>query len=105
MAMSRTALKKFMALSGRTVAITNKRECLRLGFTRWISTITSGGSEESGKRIAALWGNGDYGRLGFGNLESQWSPKYLNSSAFDNQSLREIACGGAHTLFLTGSYF
>ncbi|KAL3528231.1 hypothetical protein ACH5RR_012887 [Cinchona calisaya] len=55
----------------------------------------------SGKRVAALWGNGDYGRLGLGNLESQWKPKILISSAFDNQSLREIACGGAHTLFLT----
>ncbi|PHT77500.1 hypothetical protein T459_21022 [Capsicum annuum] len=51
--------------------------------------------------FAAVWGNGDYGRLGHGNVESRWSPNPLPSSAFDNQSLRQIACGGAHTLFLT----
>lgn len=56
-------------------------------------------SATEGKRFAALWGNGDYGRLGLGNLESQWKP--VVCSTFD--SLRAIACGGAHTLFLTES--
>ncbi|XP_069154753.1 ultraviolet-B receptor UVR8 isoform X4 [Solanum lycopersicum] len=53
------------------------------------------------RRLAALWGNGDHGRLGHGSLESQWRPNVLPSSAFHNQNLRQIACGGAHSLFLT----
>ncbi|KAK7316911.1 hypothetical protein RJT34_00719 [Clitoria ternatea] len=56
-------------------------------------------SSEPGKRFAALWGNGDYGRLGLGNLDSQWKP--VVCPAFHNQILQAIACGGAHTLFLT----
>ncbi|KAF6140983.1 hypothetical protein GIB67_024416 [Kingdonia uniflora] len=55
-------------------------------------------SEPNRKRFAALWGNGDFGRLGLGTLDSQWSPSICN--AFDD-SLRAISCGGAHTLFLT----
>lgn len=58
-------------------------------------------SSEPGKRFAALWGNGDFGRLGLGNLDSQWTP--APCTAFHNQNLKAIACGGAHTLFLTGS--
>ncbi|XP_071689901.1 ultraviolet-B receptor UVR8 isoform X3 [Rutidosis leptorrhynchoides] len=53
------------------------------------------------RKIVALWGNGDYGRLGLGNLESKWRPAFVSS--FDDGNLREIACGGAHTLFLTES--
>ncbi|XP_041007909.1 ultraviolet-B receptor UVR8 isoform X2 [Juglans microcarpa x Juglans regia] len=64
-------------------------------FGRWIS------SEASGTRFAAVWGNGDYGRLGLGSLESQWRPAIC--SAFRGQNLRAISCGGAHTLFLTES--
>ncbi|GLT54461.1 hypothetical protein SLA2020_276580 [Shorea laevis] len=68
-------------------------------FGRWMS------NEVSRKRFAAVWGNGDYGRLGLGGLDSQWTPAIC--SAFRDQSLRAIACGGAHTLFLTepGSVF
>ncbi|KAI8535579.1 hypothetical protein RHMOL_Rhmol10G0185100 [Rhododendron molle] len=63
-------------------------------------TISSGEERPSeGKRFAAVWGNGDYGRLGLGSLESRWRPAFC--SAFGNESLRGIACGGAHTLFLT----
>ncbi|CAK7354630.1 unnamed protein product [Dovyalis caffra] len=58
-------------------------------------------SSEGRKRYAAVWGNGDYGRLGFGSLESQWRPKLVDSSSFHNQNLKSISCGGAHTLFLT----
>ncbi|XP_061354679.1 ultraviolet-B receptor UVR8 isoform X1 [Gastrolobium bilobum] len=65
----------------------------RLGFSR------RSFSSEPGKRFAALWGNGDYGRLGLGNLDSQWEPAVC--PAFHNQTLKAIACGGAHTLFLT----
>ncbi|PIN18662.1 putative protein, contains RCC1 domain [Handroanthus impetiginosus] len=75
-------------------------------FRRWVSS-ESGGSEyfaeelSKGRRFAAVWGNGDFGRLGLGNLDSQWNPKPISSAAFGNQNLKEIACGGAHTLFLT----
>ncbi|CAL0319756.1 unnamed protein product [Lupinus luteus] len=55
--------------------------------------------EPQKKRFAALWGNGDYGRLGSGSLDSQWTP--ARCPMFHNQTLKSIACGGAHTLFLT----
>ncbi|XP_057972295.1 ultraviolet-B receptor UVR8 isoform X2 [Malania oleifera] len=67
-----------------------------LGF-RFFGRSTS--NRHSGKTFAALWGNGDYGRLGLRGLESQWRPAVC--SAFGDESLRAIACGGAHTLFLT----
>ncbi|XAR73139.1 hypothetical protein NMG60_11007005 [Bertholletia excelsa] len=74
---------------------------LSLGFLgrRWVSS----GEEQMSraKRLAAVWGNGDYGRLGLGSLESHWRPSFC--SAFGNESLHGIACGGAHTLFLTES--
>ncbi|KZV47581.1 hypothetical protein F511_12850 [Dorcoceras hygrometricum] len=75
-------------------------------FRRWVSAESRQLDEiakqlSKGKCFAALWGNGDYGRLGFGNLQSEWRPKPILASAFDGQSLREVACGGAHTLFLT----
>lgn len=73
------------------------RNLLQFG-TRWLSSGT-----ESGKRVAAVWGNGDYGRLGLGSLDSQWKPTLLLCSAFQGQCLEAIACGGAHTLFLTES--
>lgn len=77
-------------------AVTSRSLWLR----RWISVSTA---ELNGKRFAALWGNGDHGRLGHGAFDSRWRPNALPPSAFDNQSLRQIACGGAHSLFLTGS--
>ncbi|GMH13096.1 hypothetical protein Nepgr_014937 [Nepenthes gracilis] len=71
------------------------RSNVGLGFWgRWYSRTA-----EEGKQFAALWGNGDYGRLGLGDLNSQWRP--VVCSAFDKDSLLAIACGGAHTLFLT----
>ncbi|KAF5198332.1 Regulator of chromosome condensation (RCC1) family protein [Thalictrum thalictroides] len=77
---------------------------LGLGFSRrWISSEKrqqGGGGRR--KRFAALWGNGDYGRLGLGKVDSQWTPTIC--SALENQNLKVISCGGANTLFLTGSF-
>lgn len=75
-----------------------------IGFNSetWKRRITRWFSSDSGKRFGAVWGNGDFGRLGLGNLDSQWSPVPC-CSAFDREMLKDIACGGAHTLFLTGS--
>lgn len=76
-----------------------------LGFLGSSKRSISSGEEdrspsEGKKRFAAVWGNGDYGRLGLGSLESQWRPAFCSS--FGSQNLQSIACGGAHTLFLTG---
>ncbi|KAL3844777.1 hypothetical protein ACJIZ3_002180 [Penstemon smallii] len=83
----------------------NKKTKLATGscFRRWVSHKIEFAEEElfKGKKFAALWGNGDYGRLGLGNLHSEWRPNPISPSAFGNQSLKDIACGGAHTLFLT----
>ncbi|WCJ37752.1 Regulator of chromosome condensation (RCC1) family protein [Euphorbia peplus] len=65
-------------------------------FKRWMSSQHS-------NVYAAVWGNGDFGRLGLGCLNSQWTPHLLLPSSFSNQTLKSIACGGAHTLFLTES--
>ncbi|KAK6128389.1 hypothetical protein DH2020_037865 [Rehmannia glutinosa] len=107
MTVSRThaCMKKLAPLSD----LVYKKTRLAFGssFRRWVS-VESGGHEDfaeelnKGKRFAAVWGNGDFGRLGLGNLESQWRPKPILPAAFDDQGLEEIACGGAHTLFLTG---
>ncbi|XP_074320985.1 ultraviolet-B receptor UVR8 [Silene latifolia] len=71
---------------------------LRLQFGLSARRYSNGGE----KRFAALWGNGDYGRLGLGGLDSQWRP--VVCSAFRGaDSLRSLSCGGAHTLFLTES--
>ncbi|KAF3439300.1 hypothetical protein FNV43_RR17576 [Rhamnella rubrinervis] len=56
---------------------------------------------ETEQRFAVVWGNGDYGRLGLRSLNSQWRPAPVLCSSFQDQGLRAIACGGAHTLFLT----
>ncbi|KAF4369739.1 hypothetical protein F8388_018796 [Cannabis sativa] len=76
---------------------------LSLGFglvKRWLWS-----KSDTGQRFAVLWGNGDYGRLGLGSLDSHWSPAPVLCSAFRDQGLRAIACGGAHTLFLTDRAF
>ena len=77
----------------------------QLQFLLWRRGLSSSASGEPASRFAAVWGNGDYGRLGVGSLESQWRPKPIHSSSFHHQSLKSIACGGAHTLFLTGPFF
>ncbi|KAM0841621.1 hypothetical protein ACQ4PT_058890 [Festuca glaucescens] len=74
---------------------------------RWVSSDTAAAAnsgEPARRRVAALWGNGDYGRLGLGALKSRWSPTacpfFLGRPGDPPASL---ACGGAHTLFLTHS--
>ncbi|XP_057860904.2 ultraviolet-B receptor UVR8 isoform X3 [Cryptomeria japonica] len=64
-------------------------------LVRWGRGIGSSSGEKK-KRWAALWGNGDYGRLGLGSLQSRWEPTLSLCS-----SPSSIACGGAHTLLLT----
>lgn len=56
------------------------------------------------RRFVALWGNGDYGRLGLGNLSSQWRPAVSPFFSRDDDLVVSVACGGAHTLFLTGKH-
>lgn len=70
-------------------------------FLRWLSSDAAS-SKAPRQRVAALWGNGDYGRLGLGSLESRWSPTvcpFFLARAADPPA--SLACGGAHTLFLT----
>ncbi|KAL2941860.1 Ultraviolet-B receptor UVR8, partial [Bienertia sinuspersici] len=53
-----------------------------------------------GQRFAALWGNGDYGRLGLGSVDSQWKP--VVCSAFNGDNLRSIACGESGRVYASG---
>ncbi|PAN42969.1 hypothetical protein GQ55_8G196400 [Panicum hallii var. hallii] len=71
---------------------------------RRLSSDAAAASKAPRQRVAALWGNGDYGRLGLGALESRWSPAacpFFLARAADPPA--SLACGGAHTLFLTES--
>ncbi|XP_021317482.1 ultraviolet-B receptor UVR8 isoform X2 [Sorghum bicolor] len=72
---------------------------------RWFSSDAAASKAAPRRqRVAALWGNGDYGRLGLGVLESRWSPTvcpFFLARAADPPA--SLACGGAHTLFLTQS--
>eukprot|EP00897_Mesotaenium_endlicherianum_P005438 jgi/Mesen1/4922/ME000246S04145 len=47
----------------------------------------------------ALWGNADFGRLGLGDDRSREVPTVCG--ALDKLMVRQVACGGAHTLVLT----
>jgi hypothetical protein len=72
---------------------------------RWVSSdtvVATNSGEPARRQVAALWGNGDYGRLGLGALESRWSPTvcpFFVGRPGDPPA--SLACGGAHTLFLT----
>ncbi|KAH8953778.1 hypothetical protein BDL97_08G044800 [Sphagnum fallax] len=54
---------------------------------------------ESRQRWVALWGNGDYGRLGLASSKSVWEPTLCTS--LQHTQPVAVACGGAHTLVLT----
>ncbi|CAM0906727.1 unnamed protein product [Alopecurus aequalis] len=79
----------------------------RWPWPRWVSSGTAAAAnsgEPTRQRVAALWGNGDYGRLGLGALESRWRPTacpFFLARPGDPPAF--LACGGAHTLFLTQS--
>lgn len=68
---------------------------------------SSSAASSGGRRFAALWGNGDFGRLGLGTLDSKWRPTvcpFFSSKGpeeVEGDPLVSVACGGAHTLFLT----
>ncbi|CAM6105338.1 unnamed protein product [Calypogeia fissa] len=53
------------------------------------------------KHWLAMWGNGDQGRLGLSTVDSQWKPTLCSS--LQDQEPVAVACGGAHTLVLTGN--
>ena len=91
-------ISKQIRMWSRIRSLPSSRLNLGLGLVkRWLWSKT-----ETGQRFAAVWGNGDYGRLGLRSLDSQMRPAPVLCSAFRDQGLRAIACGGAHTLFLTG---
>ena len=52
------------------------------------------------RRVLACWGNGDSGRLGLGSLQNSELPAAC--SALLDQRVSAVACGGAHTVVLTG---
>ncbi|XP_031401125.1 ultraviolet-B receptor UVR8 isoform X2 [Punica granatum] len=113
---SRLASLQSQSQSQSITTTSTGRIWMRFLSTATTTTFPAGIAIErigTGKRFAALWGSGDYGRLGHGNLVSHSRPMPLlvanNSSsaaAFHTQEvegLKSIACGGAHTLFLTES--
>lgn len=54
------------------------------------------------RRFLYCWGNGDFGRLGMGsNLSSFMVP--TKCEALSETSVSDVACGGAHTVALTGT--
>lgn len=50
--------------------------------------------------LLCLWGNGDHGRLGSSSKKSFNIPRLCDLLIDSNVTM--VACGGAHTLALTG---
>jgi len=89
-------VSKLLSGIGRAITVSSLR--------RWISSTSSIPNSSSSldcenKKWAALWGNGDFGRLGLCSPMSKWEPTICKS--LQNHQPRSIACGGAHTLILT----
>lgn len=53
------------------------------------------------KRSVALWGNADFGRLGHGNYRATEEP--VICEALEEHSIKQVACGGAHSVVVTGN--
>ena len=54
------------------------------------------------RRLLACWGNGDLGRLGHGvECANEEVPRVV--AALADVSLKHVACGGAHTVAVTGA--
>lgn len=90
-------VRKLLGGVSRAITVSSHR--------RWSSSTSSINKSSSSswdcekKKWAALWGNGDFGRLGLCSPMSKWEPTICKS--LQNHQPRSIACGGAHTLILT----
>lgn len=65
---------------------------------RWYSAGAGSASPSPTARQLAVWGNGDFGRLGLGAAGSVDVPAVCGALA--RTGVRQVACGGAHTVVL-----
>ncbi|XP_070030461.1 ultraviolet-B receptor UVR8 isoform X3 [Nicotiana sylvestris] len=101
--MIRRAFANISSSSSLRRILKNEGKLSELRIGRWIS-VKSNGAEEaelSGKRFAAFWGNGDYGRLGHGTLESQWRPKEPLEVAGLPKEIVKVSAGYHHSSAIT----
>lgn len=56
-------------------------------------------NKRKGKTLVALWGSGEFGRLGHGDHRTIAEPTICE--ALGEHSIRQVACGGAHSVVLT----
>lgn len=73
--------------------------------SRHLSTASMPPRQEAkrAKHSVALWGNADFGRLGHGNHKATEEPAICE--ALEEYSIKQVACGGAHSIVLTGASF
>eukprot|EP00249_Psilotum_nudum_P009285 c21833_g1_i3 orf=289-1521(+) len=94
--------KSFRLLLQGTPAISCLQQLRQQLSARRVSFASAScSSPAEGIRLAALWGNGDHGRLGLASTVSHWEPRLCNS--LQDRDLVAVSCGGAHTLFLTAT--
>lgn len=91
-------VSKLLTGIGRAITVSSLR-----GWSSSTSSIPDFSSSSpwdcEKKKWAALWGNGDFGRLGLCSPISKWEPTICRS--LQDHQPRSIACGGAHTLILS----